>query len=239
MSGRKIKKKVLELLFGEDLDQIRTQLSAMEVKDVIHGLFSGICSSDENVHWNAVACMGPAVARLAEQNPEDARIVMRRLLWSLNDESGGIGWGAPEAMAEIMVQHQVMADEYIHMLISYMREDGEELFQDGNYLEHEVLQRGLLWGVARLAETKPEMLKQRDVVKDLLPYLGSQDACVRGLAAKALGLLGDSSVKQSLVVLQDDTHSCRFMDNGKIRSARIGDLVAAAIDRIASTGNYE
>eukprot|EP00362_Geleiidae_sp_MMETSP1317_P000447 CAMPEP_0201284794 /NCGR_PEP_ID=MMETSP1317-20130820/84991_1 /ASSEMBLY_ACC=CAM_ASM_000770 /TAXON_ID=187299 /ORGANISM="Undescribed Undescribed, Strain Undescribed" /LENGTH=71 /DNA_ID=CAMNT_0047606373 /DNA_START=1077 /DNA_END=1289 /DNA_ORIENTATION=- len=70
---------------------------------------------------------------------EEARIVMRRMLWSMNDESGGIGWGVPEAMAEVMTCNKGLAEEYIHMLISYMREDGEELFQDGNFLEHESL----------------------------------------------------------------------------------------------------
>ena len=60
--------------------------------------------------------MGASLARLADADMEAARIVMRRLLWSLNDESGGIGWGAPESMAEAMCRHQGLALEYAHML---------------------------------------------------------------------------------------------------------------------------
>ena len=58
------------------------------------------------------------------------------------------------------------------MLISYMREDGEELCQDGNYLEHPLLQRGLLWGVARLSRCRPHVLLERGAGPDILPYLG-------------------------------------------------------------------
>jgi len=56
---------------------------------------------------------------------ESARVIMRRLMWSLNDESGGIGWGAPEAMGEIMARHEQLTKEYSAILGSYIREDGK------------------------------------------------------------------------------------------------------------------
>jgi hypothetical protein len=236
VSGRKIKSTVMQLLAGQDLEVVQAQLVAMEVKDVLHALFSGICRSEENLHWNAVACMGPAVARLAEKDMEEARIVMRRLLWSLNDESGGIGWGAPEAMAEIMVCHQGLAEEYIHMLVSYMREDGEELFQDGNYLEHTILQRGLMWGIVRLATTRPQMLLQRNVAKDLLPYLQSPDAMVRGLAAKSLGLLNAEGVVDQLQLLQGDNEVVRIFESGVVCSVSVAELASQAVNSITSKG---
>jgi len=236
VSGRKIKSTVLQLLAGQNLEVIQSQLIAMEVKDVLHALFSGICRSEENLHWNAVACMGPAVARLAKQDMEEARIIMRRLLWSLNDESGGIGWGAPEAMAEIMACHEGLAEEYVHMLISYMREDGEELFQDGNYLEHEILQRGLLWGIARLAAIRPQILLQRNVINDLLPYLQSSDAMVRGMAAKSLGLLGSEDVANQLQSLQGDNEVVRFFESGAVCSVSVGELASQAMNHLVLKG---
>ena len=127
---------------------------------------------------------------MAEKDMEAARVVMRRFLWSLNDESGGIGWGSPEAMAEIMCHNPALRREYLHMLISYMREDGEELFADGNYLELPLLQRGLLWGVGRLCrEHRSEML-EHGVVEDIRAYLSSPDMHVAGLALWCLDLLG-------------------------------------------------
>ncbi|GAB4339327.1 MAG: hypothetical protein Kow0089_12080 [Desulfobulbaceae bacterium] len=233
MSGRTVKKEVLRLLAGDDLEKIRSTLAAMDPAEVLHGLFSGICSSDERLHWNSVACMGPVVARLAERDMEEARIVMRRLLWSLNDESGGIGWGAPETMAEIMVHHRGLAEEYIHMLISYMREDGEELHQDGNFLEHEVLQRGLLWGIGRLAQTRPGMLRERNVQGDLSQYLESNDPGVRGLAARAAGLLGVEEAADRLIPLLEDTRSVRFLEEDEIRQYAVGELAGQALQRLA------
>lgn len=234
MGGRKAKALVLRLLAGNDLEDIQSRLVAMDVREVLHALFSGICRSEENIRWNAVACMGPAVARLAQHDMEAARVIMRRLLWSLNDESGGIGWGAPEAMAEIMVSHRGLAEEYLHMLVSYLREDGGELFQDGNYLEHEGLQRGLMWGIARLAAARPDMLLRQGVTGDLLPFLRSTDPGVRGLAAKSFGLLGAADAVDQLRLLRQDYAPVRFFDAGLMRSVSVADLVSQALDTITA-----
>ncbi len=137
MGTRAIKQQVLNLLKRPDFSAVLAELAQMKEKEVINALFSGLCRSEEQIRWFAVSAMGAAVVRLANKDIEEARVVMRRMLWSLNDESGGIGWGAPEAMAEIMCLHEGLADEYIHMLISYMRPDGEESWQDGNFLEHD------------------------------------------------------------------------------------------------------
>jgi hypothetical protein len=111
---------------------------------------------------------------------EAARVMIRRLMWNLNDESGGIGWGSPEAMGEILARHHGLAREYAHILISYIREDG-------NYLENEVLQAGVLWAIGRVGEVHPDLL--RDAVPHLLRHLNSPDATHRVLAARAVSLL--------------------------------------------------
>jgi len=179
--------------------------------------------------------MGPVVAALAQEDMEAARIVMRRLLWSLNDESGGIGWGAPEAMAHIMAAHAGLADEYIHMLLSYMREDGEEQWQDGEGLEHEALQRDLLRGIGFLARTMPHELLRRRVLDDLIPYLQSQDAEVRALAAQAIGLLGDSEPDKALSALEplcNDSAPVTLDNDPKNRNKTVGAVVHAAMTRV-------
>jgi len=53
--------------------------------------------------------MGRVVSSLAEKDMESARVVMRRLMWNLNEESGGIGWGCPEAMGETMARSAPLA----------------------------------------------------------------------------------------------------------------------------------
>jgi HEAT repeat protein len=157
---------------------------------------------------------------------------MRRLLWSLNEESGGIGWGAPEALAESMTLHQGLAAEYIHMLISYLRDDGPELFQEGNFLEHAVLQRGLLWGICRLAEVRPEILRDREMAIDLLPYLDSDDHVVRGLAARALGLLRTTEAAGAIARLLGDTSPLSLYADGALRTVTVAELGREALQRI-------
>lgn len=119
---------------------------------LISSLFSALFSTQDTIHWHAVSCMGEAVSRLAAERMEAARIVMRRLMWSLNDESGGIGWGAPEAMGEIMAWDPSLAREYSSILLSYIVPcNGPD-----NYLEYTPLRQGAYWGIARLAQTGPQ-----------------------------------------------------------------------------------
>ncbi|MHB8810333.1 MAG: DVU0298 family protein [Desulfobulbaceae bacterium] len=235
MSSRRLKNRVTELLAGSDLEQILTELRALPGKDVIHALFSAICRPEEPLRWHAVQAMGMCVALLAETDREAARIVVRRLLWSLNEESGGIGWGAPEALAEIMGRHQGLAGEYVHMLISYMRDDGLELCQEGNFLEHAVLQRGLLWGIGRLAGVRPEILREHGVAADLLPYLDSDDHVVRGLAARVLGLLPAPQAAAAIAKLAGDATPVSLYEEGALRTVTVEELGREALQRIRTS----
>ncbi|MEA2114076.1 MAG: HEAT repeat domain-containing protein [Thermodesulfobacteriota bacterium] len=232
MSTRKIKKQVLALLAEPDLDLIHKELGQWAAKDVVNALFSGICRCEESVHWHAVSAMGIMVARLANEDMEEGRIIMRRMLWILNDESGGIGWGAPESMAEIMSLHDGLAREYVHMLISYMREDGDEIWQDGNYLEHEMLQQGLLWGAGRLALSRRQLVLEKGMLQDLPSYLDAADGTVRGLAARAMGLLGTAACLDRLQELRTDDFPVRLYEDGRLTTVTVGDLAGQALQRL-------
>lgn len=226
MNRRQLKKHILTLLDFPNLGEIYGQLQFYPRQSVLNPLFIALCHQKERVRWNAVCCFGQTVPAMAEDNLESARVVMRRFLWTLNDESGGIGWGAPESMAEIMVHSDQLRKEYLHMLISYMREDGEELFQDGNYLELPLLQRGLLWGVGRLCENVPDEMIERGVTADLLAYLESPDFQVRGMALWALGFL-KYNIDQSLVRdLLANSLELRVYLNGQIRQVPLLALLA-------------
>ncbi len=232
MSSRKIKKKVLTLLARSDLSDTLAQIRELPANDVTHSLFSAIARSEEIIRWHAITCMGSTVARLAAEDMEKARIVIRRLLWSLNDESGGIGWGAPESLAEIMTRHEGLAREYINMLTSYMREDGKEMWQEGNFLEHEVLQRGLLWGIGRLAGKRRALLLQQDITTNLLAYLPANDAAVRGLAARSLGRLRTDDAAAPLQSLVTDTAALRLYEDERLKTVSVGELARQALDRL-------
>jgi hypothetical protein len=232
VSSRKIKQQILALLNGRDLACVLEALRPLPTKDVVNVLFSAICREDPQVRWQAISCMGDAVARLADADMEEARVVMRRLLWSLNDESGGIGWGAPESMGEIMCRHAGLAAEYVHLLISYMREDGEEICQDGNFIEHPLLQRGLLWGVARLSRCHPDLLLQKGAGNDIPSYLGVPDAETRGLAVMAAGALRLAETRPIVQKMTTDATPMTVYQDGVFLETTVGRLSQSALEAL-------
>lgn len=224
---RTLKRKVLQAVqTGEEAAALR-RLSGLPARTLVSPLFSALHHMEPAVHWTAVRVMGAVVTRLAQEDMEEARVVMRRMMWNLNDESGGIGWGVPEAMGEIMARHEGLAEEFGKILASYSREDA-------NFLEHEPLQKGLLWGLARLAGARPGILKAAG--PDLLPFLEARDPALRGTAAYAAGRLGLEDARPALErLLQDQAEVLDDLGN-LLPSARIGDLAAEALESIEQGG---
>jgi hypothetical protein len=195
LRGRELRGRVLAALRLEDSDQALAVLGALSARQVVNPLFSFLCSSDSIMRWRAVTAMGAVIARLASEDMEAARVIMRRMTWQLNEESGGIGWGLPEAMGESMARHEGLAREYAHMLASYIQEDG-------NFLEHVPLQRGVLWGVGRLAQTLPILVEK--AISHVEAFLDSDDVALRGLAAWIMGILRVEKARGRLKTLITD-----------------------------------
>lgn len=159
-SGREIKRRVLAALREPDWEERLRSLELPE-QSLVAPLFASLYSKDRTVRWHGVSAFGTVVPRLAERRMESARVVMRRFIWNLNDESGGIGWGSPEAMGEIMAQNGRLADEYHRILLTYLiHKEGPD-----NFLEHLPLREGAYWGAARLAQARPWL------VQPFAPYL--------------------------------------------------------------------
>ncbi len=184
---------------------------------LINPLLSFLYSTEAQVKWRAVTAVGLVVASMADDDLEAARTIMRRLMWSLNDESGGIGWGAAEAMGEIMARQPRLAEEYHRILLSYIREDG-------NRLDHEALETGALWGLGRLAMTRPDLLG--DAALHLLPYLHSRNSDQRGLAAWALCFLGATVPPSVCGSLLQDPVEITIYEKETFSRYRLADLAA-------------
>jgi len=192
----------------------------MPLQQVVSPLFSFLYAGDDIIKWHAVSLLGLVVAEIANTNLEAARVVMRRLMWNLNDESGGIGWGSPEAMGEIMAQHRQLAREYGSILVSYIREDG-------NYIEHEILQRGVLWGLGRLARNRLESIP--DIAPLLIPFLTSQDPFLRGLAIWIAGALPSPLMAPYLKKLLNDDTIIKIYLDGQLTEHSISGLARDAL----------
>lgn len=225
-SGRALKQKVLELLQADDFETSLRELRRLPGRQAINPLFALLLNADERVRWRAVAAMGAVMSGLAMQDMESARVIMRRLMWSLNDESGGIGWGAPEAIAEIIASHSGLGEEFVRVFMSYFD-------PRGNFLEYEVLQRGLLWGLVRLAHVQPELLKESG--RHLVQYLNSGDPIVRGLAVWAAGLLRAEECVPRIKALLDDDSVLRVYLNDRFTTYSVAELARQSLQMIRTT----
>ena len=215
MGWRQLKKETLELLSHKDFEKSLEKIRQLPARQAVNPLFSFFYNSTELIKWRAVTAMGAVVSNLADHDMESARVIMRRLIWNLNDESGGIGWGSPEAMGEIMARHGRLAGEYHKILISY-------IMPDGNYIEHEILQRGVLWGIGRLAHARPHLVK--DFAHLLCPYMESPDPALRGLAAWTAGLFDCETTSRLLKRLENDQATLTFYLDGTLEELTVAQL---------------
>lgn len=231
-STRAVRRQLMAILESADWESEWVELAAgIPAQNLISPLFSALFSIQETIHWRAVTCMGDAVLSLAHSRLEPARVVMRRLMWSLNDESGGIGWGAPEAMGEIMANVPKLANEFHPVLMHYIFDrDGKP----DSFLEHMPLRRGAFWGIGRLLQQRP------DLAPKALPLLVKQlqredDPEIIGLAIRALGFINDINARSVIARFTDDPRQIDVYMDRKLQSVTIGQLARRGLETTPKT----
>lgn len=221
VKGRALKRDVEQLLRQSKLEEALDRICLIPPRRAVNPLFSLLYHHDPVLRWRAISALGRVVSRQAGSDMDAARVVMRRLMWNLNDESGGIGWGSPEAMGEIMACSEPLSLEYGNMLISY-------LDPRGNFLEHELLQQGVLWGLGRLFHARPG--QNADCAELLIPFLTSPDPACRGLAAWAIAPLGSKAARKPLSALTGDTAALHVYMETSLVERTVGDLAREALE---------
>ena len=196
-------------------------------------LFSFLLLDGLTMH-RAARALGATVARLAQSEPEKARNVIRRFMWHMNEESGNIGWGIPDAFAECLVASEMLAETYHRILISYIIDLGH----DDNYCDNDILRRSCFWAVGRLAGARPEMcLRARPW---LLKGLDDVDSICRGMAAWALAKLPpDMMDAPALRRLAESGNAdvCEIYEGNGFHQARVDELARATLARDAAREN--
>jgi len=166
---------------------------------------------DDLLRWRAVEAVGAVAGRLAASDPEAVRVLLRTLLWSINDESGGIGWGAPECIGEIVYRCPDLFPEYASIVISYADE--------------EMLRRGVLWAAGRIAQARPDLV--REELPGLIPFLADRDPVVRGYTLRLLGILGEKLDFDRYRHLLGDRGPVPVYENGRLVLVTVADLAWA------------
>jgi hypothetical protein len=228
---RELRKNVLEALEDDDWPSGLAALEVFAPKDLLGPLFACLLDRDKLVRWRAVTAFGVVVARLFAAKPEDARQLVRQLMWRLNEESGNVAWGTPESFGEILARQPALAAEFHKVLASYINE--RECKTGDNFIELCPLRRGAYWGLARLAQDRPEMVLC--AFDDLALALTSDDPESRAFAAWAmkplLPLAGEkaSGVRACLQVLSGDKTPMALYRDGRLSETTVAALAAEAI----------
>jgi hypothetical protein len=217
--SRRIKKRLLACL-ENGYETTLAEVGQYPARIIINPLLSLFYHHKDEYRWCAISIAGRVVSKLAQENMESARVIMRRLMWNLNDESGGIGWGSPEAMGDIIARNRKVASEYATILASYIN-------PEGNFLEHEVLQRGVLWGIGRAAKSGHQAINA--AAPWISPFLSSDDPYHRGLAAWACGRLKARETKPLLAGLIGDDTVIRVFRSEKLENPTVGRLATEAL----------
>jgi len=138
-----LKKNILSALGSNDLDAV-VALAASDRK-VLSRLVRLAYDKETLVGWRAIQAVGLVARMLIKSDYEFLRETCRKLLWSLTDESGGIGWSAPEMLGEIVSADPVRFRDIIPLIASAYE------------VEEDVFRAGVLYALARIAETAPEL----------------------------------------------------------------------------------
>jgi hypothetical protein len=173
---------------------------------------------DEQLRWPAIEAAAGFMRRLwLSGREEKVRIYIRTLFWSMSDESGGIGWSAPQTISEIIVNIPEIIDPYGSMMIAYS-------------IEEPPLMQGGLWGIGRLGRPIYDSV---DFLKDkVLAVFQSNSTDVLGIAAWAMGETGFKPAMPFLERLRVHTEPATIYIDGIFYEKAVEQWAEEAIAKI-------
>jgi hypothetical protein len=139
-----LKKTIHNALEANELDAV--VLLAKENRRVVSLLVRMAYDKDTLVGWRAIKAIGLSAKALVKTDNEFLRETVRKLLWSLSDESGGIGWAAPEILGEIVSADPERFSDIIPLIA--------EVYD----IEEKVFRPGILYALGKIAEVSPDLV---------------------------------------------------------------------------------
>jgi len=173
------------LLQAEDYKGIST-LARKRMARVIRYLSGRLYTDDAEQKWRVVRALGQIVG-----DPEvftEAKVIdlLNRFFWSLNDESGAVPFGIPEAIGEILALRPMQQAQYLPVLCSMVTH--EDMVQTG------AIERGVIWALGRVGA--PVAACSRQAVQGLTALAANHDdPATRQEAGSALARIKPSRLQ--------------------------------------------
>ena len=172
-------------------------------------------SADPEFRHRAAEALGCVAAKIAVANPASISKLLQRLFTAISDTAAS-SWGAFEAIGEI-IRHK------IELFAGYV----PELYQ---FLGDETRRAITLRTLGSIAGVRPDLLRKHTL--HFIPYLKDHDPAVRGYAARLLGNLGATEVKEDLKELEGESTLIDIYEAGVLEKKTVGQVAAEASARL-------
>ncbi len=197
-----MKEKIKEYLIKGEFDRI-AELG--EPGRIVRTLISLSYDKSQVIAWKSIEAIGRVVYLASEEKPEFGKEIIRRLLWSIRDEAGGIGWSSPEIIGEIVRNDPARYHDIPRILWSFMDE--------------EFLRKGIIWAMGRIGEVAPGLV---DFASPYLRLIAGNDTDIemRFYAKWALCKMGEEFESK-----EPDDIKVVIYDNGELKDMFFSQLV--------------
>ncbi len=177
-----LKKKIQDALESNDLDTVVSLVN--ENRRALAILVRISYDKDTLAGWRAIKAVGLAAKELVKTDYEFLREAVRKLLWSLSDESGGIGWSAPELLGEIVSADPTRFSDIVPLIAQVYE------------IEEEVFRPGVVYALVRIAETDPERVAFYQ--KIILMSLAEKNPLINIYGLELLECVWQTAVQENL-----------------------------------------
>jgi len=182
MTQLEIKRTIQQALEQNDLDAVVSLVQ--QHRRALSQLVRIAYDKETLAGWRAIKAIGRVAKALVNTDDEFLRVTIRKLLWSLSDESGGIGWAAPEILGEIVSADPGKFSDIIPLIA--------EVYE----IEEIVFRPGVIYAMMRIAETAPEMVLNYQ--KIIISSLTEEDPMIRIYALDLVRLLWSLASKKNI-----------------------------------------
>jgi hypothetical protein len=222
-----MKKSIQQYLESNDLDAIVSL--AKKNRRVLPLLVRSAYDKETLAGWRAIKAVGLVARELIKTDYEFLREAVRKLLWSLSDESGGIGWSAPEILGEIVAVDPQRFSDIIPLIA-------------GVYgIEEDVFRPGVVYALGRIAGVSPELVMPHRGI--IFSALSGADPLTRVYAIRAIKSIwkletqkNRSIIKGLLEDITSDKREVFIYHNDDFSRIEVGEESYAALSEMVEMG---
>lgn len=230
LGGKKLKSTILESLNSQNWKQDIVTLIDIYGAKLTNSFFSASYSEDKLVSSRAIQCFSILTEKISVSEREKIRILMRKCIWMLTEESGGIPWRIPEIMGQIMSADKLIAEDYCDILFSYIHEveSGPE-----NFLEHLPIRISVYKGINLLSQKFPHLIFPKKVILEQR-FQKEQDPEIIAYLSFIVSNSNLISFKDYLIKYSNDNTLIEYYSEDILIQKSLAQLIKESLDKLSN-----